>query len=182
MKELFENKDNDRDAWIEVATARGVDGTLDDLGFPKELSAIYYNINTGSESSLENLLKYCCIGLVKEEDKSYHLAIELENWLPRIGDINPVMARCIALNEDEVKEQVANHLKAYADRNDTSEEFCYDIHTMGGTLKDGGYDCRKGKIKVTLHDDREFSFNQADIYKFLKYPSTLSLFGQSINN
>jgi hypothetical protein len=45
--------------------------------------------------------------------------MSLENWLPKTEDPNPVMARSLAMSEYDAMQQVAEHLKTYAERNNT---------------------------------------------------------------
>lgn len=176
IKKAYDNREKDRYAWIETAETFSVEAILLALGFPSDPKSIYYNINTGDEECLDDLLSWNIVGPVKEKDKPYHLAIELENWLPKEGEVNPIMARCIALTEQKVKEQAAEHLRVYAERNKTKSEFLDDVNSLGCTLDDGFLDNRAGKSKITLHDGREFVFSLSLIWDFLKKPRTLELF------
>lgn len=172
----YEERDKDWWKWREVMAKAGIENTLTTLGFPTDPQAIYYNQHTGNEDTLEHLTDFAITGKVKEEDRAENLAIELEHWLPKLADPNPVIARSLAMSEEKVKDMVGDHFKVYIERNETKEEFLYDVANMGGSLDDGSYDTRGGKAKVELHDGREFIFSLSDIWDRLKKPRTLTLF------
>ena len=174
--EKYENRDKDWWAWRETMEAFGIKATLTALGFPDDPKAIYYNIHTGDEETLEDLTNFTITGPVPEKDRANNLAIALEHWLPKTDDPNPVIARSKALTEEKVKNQIAEHMRVYVERNENKEEFLHDVYSMGGTLDDGGYDNRGNKTKVYLNDGREFVFSLSEILDRLKKPRVLSLF------
>lgn len=172
----YEERDEDWWVWRDVVVEAGIDQTLTALGFPTEPEAIYYNQHTGNEETLQNLIDNKITGKVKDEEKAENLAMELEHWLPKLEDPNPVIARSLALSEDGVKDQIGEHLKHYADESENKEAFIDRCRDMGGTIDDGLYDNRGSKTRVGLHDGREFIFTLSEIYDRVKKPRTLTLF------
>lgn len=172
----YQERDKEWSVWREVMAEIGIEKTLEALNFPADPEAVYYNMHTGSEETLENLTNHKITGQVKEEDRAENLAMELEHWLPKLEDPNPVIARSLALSEDRVKDQIGEHLRHYAEDSENKEAFIDRCRDMGGTLEDGLYDNRGSKTRVGLHDGREFIFSLSEIYDRLKKPRTLVLF------
>ncbi len=44
--------------------------------------------------------------------------------------------------------KIKKYLKGYIERNDTIDEFVYDINTLGGTFEDGWIQCTKKDIEI----------------------------------
>jgi hypothetical protein len=154
-----------RDPFLEAVQLSGVDASLDALGFSKDREGIWYNVNTGSERTLAELL-VSDYGATHSEAEE--LSFNLENWLPKTSDLNPVIARAKAMTEADAMEQVAERLRPYS--KESPDHFADRIKDQGGTLEDGYYTSSprtKGKVHVELHDGREFLFGFRDIYHHL---------------
>ena len=151
-----------RDKFFEAVEANGFDGTLEALGFPTDRQAIWFNAYTGHEASLEELLTLRH-ELNSELDELRYI---LEHWLPKRDHPNPIIARSLALSEEDVLRQLVDNVHVYIDRCATAEEFEKSFRNQGGTMINGGYSAEKGKVKVTLHDGREFIFGVKSVYAF----------------
>jgi hypothetical protein len=97
---------------------------------------------------------------VKPQDEILEFAMALENWLPQIGDTNPVLERAAVLSEGDVMQQLSQALNYAFDHNHTARSFDADVCRGGATMPDGSYTgITGGKVQVTLHDDRQFVFS-----------------------
>jgi hypothetical protein len=63
---------------------------------------------------------------------------------------------------------VVDHIRVYVERCATAEEFEKSFRNQGGTMNDGGYSAEKGKVKVRLHDGREFIFGVKNVFAFVE--------------
>lgn len=173
---LERNSSTDMWGWRDVVEKNGIAVTLAVLGFPADPEAIYYNVHTGHEETLYDLTCYSITGPNKVSEYAYHLAIELEHWVPKTQDPNPVVARAAALKEKDVLDRVSRSFKHYADRCSKKQEFLYEVANMGGSMEDGMSSTGKGKVHVSLFDGREFRFSLSAVYDYLKLPRQEALF------
>ena len=97
------------------------------------------------------------------------LGYALEDWLPKGGDPNPIIARSLALSEDAVLRQVVGHIQVYIGRCATAEDFAKSFRNQGGSMEDGSYSAESGKVRVRLHDGREFSFGVRNLFAFAEH-------------
>jgi hypothetical protein len=174
LLKLYANRDYDFWTWREAVEGFGIDATLDALGYSKDRGALWYNEHTGSTETLQTLIAGGSMRFktIKPREEVIEFAIALEDWLPQLSEPNPVIARSLALSDYDVLRQAADHLAIYAERNSSAEAFVSDVHSMGGTLPDGGYSCKtNGKVVVDLHDRRQFTFSLAEIYKLIRQQS-----------
>lgn len=176
IREAYEKRETNRNAFLEAVAAATVEGTLEALGFPKERAHVWYNIHTGDEETLGSMLNYDDLmsAFIPLERQPEELGYILEDWLPRESNPNPVMARSLAMSEYDAMQQLAEHMREYIDRNDSADSFIDDVHTTGGSLPDGGYNChtKNGKAVVELHDGREFTFPLRALYDAVKQSET----------
>jgi hypothetical protein len=87
-----------REKFFDAVEANGFGGTLEALGFPTARKAVWFNVYTGSEAPLEGLL-----GDKHELTSEIQgLGYILEHWLPKTADPNPIIARSLALSEEDV--------------------------------------------------------------------------------
>ena len=151
-----------REKFFDAVDSNGFDGTLEALGFPTDRKAVWFNAYTGHEASLEELLTLRH-ELNSELDELRYI---LEHWLPKKGHPNPIIARSLALSEDDVLRQVVGCIRGYVERCAAAEEFEKSFRNQGGTMNDGGYSAETGKVKVRLHDGREFIFGVKSVFAF----------------
>lgn len=176
VKAYSQRNEEDFWNWRDVVEKYGIQKTLEALEFPSEPKSIYYNQHTGSEETLEYLMGNNYMGKVPKKDQAFHLAIELEHWLPKKDDPNPVIAESLKLTEEKTKEMFADSMKVYVERWEKEDEFISECTNMGGSLPHGGYDNRGGKGYVELYDGRTFTFSLKEIWDWLKKPRTQRLF------
>jgi hypothetical protein len=124
LRALYANRDDDFWSWREAVEQVGIDAALDALGFSKDQNLLWYNEHTGDEETLYSLIVgrdwYSGPDETRgEKERRFEFAMSLENWLPKTEDPNPVMARSLAMSEYDAMQQVAEHLKTYAERNNT---------------------------------------------------------------
>jgi hypothetical protein len=156
-----ENFHDLREEFFEAVRSNGVEGTLIALGFPTERAAMWFNVHTGCEEKLKHLLTRYEIN-----DEIDDLGYTLEHWLPKTADPNPIIARSLALSEEDVLRQVVAYIQMELDRCSTAEEFEKSFRNQGGTMDDGGYSAEKGKVRVRLRDGREFDFGVKNVFAF----------------
>lgn len=160
--------------WRDVVEKNGIAVTLAVLGFPSDPEAIYYNVHTGHEETLYDLTCYGITGSNKVSEYAYHLAIELEHWVPKTEDPNPVVAHAATLKEKDVLDRVARSFQYYSDC--SKKEFISRVGNMGGSIQDGMSSTGKGKVHISLFDGREFYFPISQVYDYLKLPRQEALF------
>jgi hypothetical protein len=87
--------------------------------------------------------------LVEADQKAYQFAITLEHWFPQ-QDSNPILDRADA---------------------STPEEILRNVGDEGATMEDGMFTVSsrtRANIRVSLHDDGEFTFPLRSIYNLMK--------------
>jgi hypothetical protein len=151
-----------RDKFFEAVEANGFDGSLEALGFPTDRQAIWFNVHSGSEGLLEELIA----ARHELHSEIEELGYMLENWLPKKGHPNPIMARSLALSEEDVLRQLVDNVHGYIERCATAEDFEKSFRSQGGTMIDGGYSAERGEVTVRLHGGREFTFGVKNVFAF----------------
>jgi hypothetical protein len=137
LRGLYAKRDDEFDEWREAVESVGIDTTLAALGYSRDRNALWYNEHTGSAETLESLIvaeSFTGRRNETEEERLREFAIVLEHWLPQDGATNPVIARAAAMTEYDALRQIGEVMTSYIERNDTVDDFVYDVHSMGGTL------------------------------------------------
>jgi hypothetical protein len=76
---LYEHRDEEFYEWRAFVEAIGIDATLDELGFPRDRNANWYNVYTGSIKTIIDLITTRSMGdLVDVEQVTYQFAMVLK--------------------------------------------------------------------------------------------------------
>lgn len=155
-------------AFLDAVAKAGVDATLIALDFPRTRDAIWYNVNTGSEETLESLLHPSYGRTPSLEDEPHVLGFALENWLPKTESPNPIIARSLAISESGAANAVILHLKSDIDAAPSEDAFVVNVADRGASMDDGMYVTSpkgKGTVHVSLHDGRDFTFSLRSLWR-----------------
>lgn len=171
IQRAYEKRNDDWFKWRELVERVGIDPTLETLGFSTDRNALWYNVHTGSTKTLHTLITESIIGDVDKPDQPCNLAMELEHYLPQQGSMNPIVAAAAALTDEDVKDCAVRYLESYAVLAQDADAFLDSVCDMGASFDMGMFTCSsktKGKLRVSLWDEREFVFPLRQIYQFIK--------------